>query len=90
MYMKPPSTENEWRYIADDFQHMWDLPHCIGATDGKHIGIDTPKKSGSNYHNNKGFISIVLLAVCGTRYNFTLIDVGQFGSNNDSVCYINK
>ena len=84
IYMKPPSTEAEWRHIADDFKLLWDLPHCIGAIDGKHIGIDCPKKSGSNYHNYKGFFSIVLLAVCDARYNFTLIDVGQFGSNNDS------
>ena len=84
-YMKPPYLEDEWRHIADDFRHLWDLPYCIGAIDGKHIAIDAPKKSGSNCHNYKGFFSIVLLAVCDARYNFTLIDVGQFGSNNDSV-----
>ena len=31
-----------------------------------------------------GFFSIVLTAVCDARYCFTLVNVGDFGSNNDS------
>ena len=84
IYLRPPSTESEWRHISNDFETLWDLPHCIGAIDGKHIGIDCPKKTGSNYHNYKGFFSLVLLAVCDARYNFMLFDVGQYGSGNDS------
>ena len=48
------------------------------------MGIEAPAKSGTLYHNYKGTFSIVLLAVCDTKYNFTLVDVGQFVSNNDS------
>ena len=32
----------------------------------------------------KTFFSLVLLAVCDARYTFTLVDAGQYGSNNDS------
>ena len=39
IYVRPPSTENEWRYIADNFEELWDFPHCIGAIDGKHIPL---------------------------------------------------
>lgn len=84
IYMRPPTTEDEWRHISNDFESLWDLPHCIGAIDGKHIRIDCPNKTGTNYHNYKGFFSMVLMAICDARYNFTLFDVGQFGSNNDS------
>ena len=84
IYLRPPATEAEWRSISDDFEKIWDLPHCVGALDGKHVAIDCPKKSGSSFHNFKGFFSMVLMAVCDARYNFVLFDVGQYGSGNDS------
>eukprot|EP00794_Sanderia_malayensis_P001157 gene1157-525_t len=47
-------------------------------------------KSGNEDYNYKGFYSIVFLAICDARYNFTAIDVGQFGSNNDSGVLLNS
>ena len=60
------------------------MPHVIGCLDNKHIRIECPKLSGTVYHNCKGFFSIALLAICDPNYCFTLFDLGQFGSNNDS------
>ena len=31
IYLKPPSTEKEWQKISDDFESLWDFPHCIGC-----------------------------------------------------------
>lgn len=31
--------EDDWRSIAEDFEDIWDFPHCIGAIDGKHVII---------------------------------------------------
>ena len=89
-YLKPPATADDWQKIADDFETMWNLPHVIGAIDGKHIAMDCPKKSGTQDYNYKGFFSMNLLAICDAKYNFTLIDLGQYGSNNDSGVLLNS
>ena len=81
-YLKAPSKKEEWLSISKDFEDIWNLPHCLGAMDGKHVRLQCPKLSGSNYYNYKGFYSIVLLAICDVKYCFILHGTGQFGSNN--------
>ena len=46
-YLHPPSSTEEWENIAHDFQETWNLPHVVGAIDGKHIRIQFPKQSGT-------------------------------------------
>ena len=60
------------------------MPHTTECIDDKHIRIVCPKLTGTQYCNYKGFFSIVLMAVCDANYCFTIIDLGQYGSNNDS------
>ena len=36
-HLKVPSTEDEWKTIADDYLAKWNYPNCIGSLDGKHI-----------------------------------------------------
>lgn len=35
----PECTEDMWIQKAKEFQDMWDFPNCIGAIDGKHVGL---------------------------------------------------
>jgi len=89
-YLCAPSSREEWLKIADTFETTWNMPHVIGAIDGKHIRMQCPKFTGTQYYNYKGFFSLVLMAVCDANYCFTIFDVGQFGSNNDSGVLANS
>ena len=83
-YVPFPSKKEQWKQISDDFYKTWNLPHCIGALDGKHVRIVAPKLSGTLYHNYKGYFSTVLLAICDAKYNIIYVNVEEYGSNNDS------
>lgn len=78
-----PNKESEWENIIKGFESSWNFPDCVGAIDGKHVVIQCPRNSGSNYYNYKGTYSIVLLALVDHNYNFTYIDIGSYGSASD-------
>lgn len=74
-----PETADEWVYKSEGFT----FPHCLGAIDGKHITIQSPAKSASDYINYKGSFSIVLLALVDSNYCFLFADVGCKGRISD-------
>lgn len=79
----PIPTEQHWKEVADRYYELWNLPHCVGSVDGKHIRIKAPPKSGSAFYNYKHFFSIVLLATADADGLFLTIDVGEYGRNSD-------
>ena len=83
IYMPVPS-EDKWKSIADEFYKRWNFSNCIGAIDGKHVMIQCPFNSGSLFYNYKSYFSVVLLAVASADYRFVMVDVGAYGSSNDS------
>ncbi|XP_046689060.1 uncharacterized protein LOC124374968 [Homalodisca vitripennis] len=54
-YIKIPKTEDEWRTVAHQFETKWNFNNAVGAMDGKHIAIQKPTGSGSQYYNYKKF-----------------------------------
>ncbi|XP_026462861.1 protein ANTAGONIST OF LIKE HETEROCHROMATIN PROTEIN 1-like [Ctenocephalides felis] len=88
-YIKMPETAEEWLEIASGYERRWNFPNCIGAIDGKHIRIDCPINSGSDYYNYKGFFSIVLFAVVDANYNFIFADIGCQGRISDGGVFKN-
>ena len=80
----PVPSEDKWKSIADEFYERWNFHNCIGAIDGKHVMIQCPFNSGSLFYNYKSYFSVVLLAVASADYRFVMVDVGAYGSSNDS------
>lgn len=79
-----PETEQEWKKKARQFELLWNFPHCIGSIDGKHIVIEAPFNSGSDFFNYKEQFSIILLAIVDADYNFIYANVGAKGRSSDS------
>lgn len=50
IYLPEPTMEM-WELIVNEFEKIWQFPHCIGALDGKHIVIKKPPKSGTSFYN---------------------------------------
>ncbi|XP_034034854.1 putative nuclease HARBI1 [Thalassophryne amazonica] len=79
-----PDTPEGWKQVAQQFYNCWNFPHCVGAIDAKHVAIKKPLKAGSLFYNDKGFFSIVLLAIVDAHYKFMYVDIGRTGSGSDA------
>ena len=60
------------------------IVHMNTAIDGKHVRIQAPAHSGSQYYNYKGYYSIIMLAVVDANYKFMYVDVGSYGADSDA------
>lgn len=85
--LEPPDDAGDWLEIEEGFRTKWNLPNCVGAIDGKHIAIRKPHKSGTLYHNYKGFFSMVLMAVVDADYKIIWADIGGVGHQSDAQIF---
>lgn len=88
--MQIPTTPEQWLKVAKEFNDMWNFPHCLGALDGKHVVLQSPANSGSEFFNYKSTYSIVLFAVVNANYNFLYVDVGAQGRISDGGIFKNS
>ncbi|KAK5645349.1 hypothetical protein RI129_006649 [Pyrocoelia pectoralis] len=89
-YLKVPRTTLKWLKIAEQFEKKWNLPHVLGALDGKHITVRAPGNEGSSYFNYKGTHSIALLGLVDADYKFIYIDCGRNGRISDGGVFRNS
>ena len=82
-----PDDAAGWREIEERFRTRWNLPHCCGALDGKHVRIQKPSNSGSDYWNYKHYFSVILLALVDADYKFVWADIGAPGHQSDAQVF---
>ena len=82
-----PTDPEEWKKIKERFRNRWNVPHAVGALDGKYIAIKKPKRSGSEYFNYKGYFSLVLLALVDADCKFLWVNAGASGSSFDAQIF---
>ena len=85
--MTCPTSPEDWLEVGSVFCRRWNVPHALGALDGKHIPIRCPRRGSSLYHNYKGFHSIVLLALVDGDYKFLWMDMGAAESSSDAQIF---
>ena len=86
-YLMCPTDPEDWKKIEERFRHRWNVPHAVGALDGKHIAIKKPKKSGSECFNYKGYFSVVLLALVNAEHKSLWVNVRSSGSSSDAQIF---
>lgn len=81
----------DWVRIADNLWRIWNFPNCVAAIDGKHVQIEAPANSDSQYFNYKSIFSIALMALVDAEYTFNAFDIGtydfgqRFENNNINI-----
>jgi hypothetical protein len=68
---------------------LWNFPHSTGAIDGKHVVLQCPKNSASEYFNCKNSFSSVLFALVDANYNSIFVDAECQGRISDSGVFTN-
>ncbi|CAH1993074.1 unnamed protein product [Acanthoscelides obtectus] len=89
-YIKVPESEEDWRHIEEGFSAQWNFPHCCGTINGKHVQVQRPPNSGSQFYNYRRTYSITLFALVDADYCFKYIEVGTDGRANDSTIFRNS
>jgi hypothetical protein len=82
----PEPNKEMWLKKSAEFYKFTNFPNCLGSVDGKHVRMQCPPNTGSDYFNFKKCFSIVLMAVADANYYFTPTD-GSYGRAGNSYIF---
>ena len=85
-----PKDLNSLRDTMESFDREWQFQCCFGAVDGCHIPIKCPNggaESAKEYHNFKGFYSVVVMAIVDAHYRFSWASSGYPGNSHDAIIF---
>lgn len=78
-----PQTPEKWLNVSKRFFDQWNFPNYLGLMGGKHVILQAPIHSGTEFFNYKATFSIVLFALVDVDYNFLFANVGCQGRISD-------
>lgn len=88
-FLQIPTTPEGWLEVAKQFEDIWNFPHCLGSLDGKHVVLQAPLNTGSEFFNYKSTFSVVLFALVDANYKFLYVDAGGQGRISDGGIFKN-
>ncbi|KAF8789927.1 hypothetical protein HNY73_005023 [Argiope bruennichi] len=85
-----PKNEDEWLYIAQQYENQWNFSNSLGAIDGKPVVIQCPNNTSTEFFYYKGTFNVVLLALVDAFYCFMFVDIRWQGRISNGGVFINS
>ena len=83
-------TSDHLNAVIQGFEKQLGFPQCAGVIDGSHIPIISPSECPADYHNRKGWHSIILQGTVNHLGQFIDINVGWPGRVHDARVFSNS
>ncbi|KAK3916792.1 Protein ANTAGONIST OF LIKE HETEROCHROMATIN PROTEIN 1 [Frankliniella fusca] len=80
----PELSQDTWLRTSAEFEVMWNIPHCVGAIDGKQVQVKAFPHSGSRWFGYKKVHCMTLLAVSDAKHKFSIVETGASGKRADA------
>jgi len=88
MFVTPPTSEDEIKSVVQGFSDLGGpiaFRNVLGAGDGSHVPFLPTRDQKKNAANRKGYISLIMHAVCDSHMRMWDINIGAYGSQSDSM-----